>query len=149
MTTNARIEWAGVRIDEMKRDEAIVRIGAHKERLEEHLAAEYGILNSRSHKQLSEFFRSCSLLSEFIKNGKVSFDKKSLKKNAALHPAIAVLRAARRASDLLADKFLSSEFVSEDGRVRAQHRQLGERIPDRQTSRWPNLLGLDRVSAAL
>ena len=144
VTTNARIEWAGVRIDEMKRDEAIVRIGAHKERLEEYLAAEYGILNSRSHKQLSEFFRGCGLLHEFLKNKKVSFDKKILKQNAALHPAIALLRAARRASDLLADKFLSSEFVSEDGRVRAQHRQLGADT-GRQTSRWPNLLGLDGV----
>ena len=144
VTTNARIEWNGVRVDEKRRDEAIARISVHKVRLEEHLAAEYGILNSRSHKQLSEFFRGCGLLHEFLKNKKVSFDKKILKQNAALHPAIALLRAARRASDLLADKFLSSEFVSEDGRVRAQHRQLGADT-GRQTSRWPNLLGLDRV----
>ena len=74
----------------------------------------------------------------------MSFDKKILKKNAGLHPAIALLRAARRASDLLADKLLSPDFVGEDGRVRAEHRQLGTDT-GRQTSRWPNFLGLDRV----
>ena len=144
VATNARIEWVGVRIDKMKRDEAITRIGEHKERLEKHLSAEYGIQNSRSHKQLTEFFKSCGLLRKFLQGGKVSFDKEVLKKNADLHPAIALLRAARRASDLLADKFLSSDFVGEDGRIKAEHHQLGADT-GRQTSRWPNLLGLDSV----
>jgi|GEM_PF-770883 len=142
--TNARIEWNGVRIHEGKRNEAIARIGAHLEAIEEHLAAEYGIHNSQSHKQLVEFFQRCGLLHKFIQGGKVSFDKEILKKNADLHPAIALLRAARRASDLLADKLLSPDFVGEDGRVRAEHRQLGTDT-GRQTSRWPNFLGLDRV----
>jgi len=142
--TNARIEWAGVRVDERKRHEAIARISVHKDRLEKHLASEYGIENIRSHKQLSEFFKSCKLLYKFRKSGKVSFDKKTLKKNTSLHPAIALLRATRRASDLLADKLLSPDFVGKDGRVRADHRQLGTHT-GRQTSRWPNLLGLDRV----
>ena len=144
VTTNARIEWNGVRVDEKRRDEAIARIGVHKVRLEEHLAAEYGIQNSRSHKQLTEYFRSCGLLHRFTENGKVTFNKKILKQNAALHPAIALLRAGRRSSDLLADKILSPDFVGEDGRVHAEHRQLGTDT-GRQTSRWPNLLGLDRV----
>ena len=142
--TNARIEWAGVRVDERKRDEAIARIGAHLEKLEKHLATEYGIDNTQSHKQLEEFFQSCGLLHKFLDGGKVSFDRKVLKRNADLHPAIALLRAARRASDLLADRLLSSEFIREDGRVRAEHRQLGTDT-GRQTSRWPNFLGLDRV----
>ena len=142
--TNARFEWNGVRIDEKKRDEAIARIGAHKARLEEYLAAEYGIEKTQSHKQLTAFFQSCGLLHKFQKKGKVSFDKKIMKENAALHPAIAILRATRRASDLLADKLLSPDFLNEDGRVRAEHQQLGTDT-GRQTSRWPNLLGLDRV----
>ena len=142
--TNARIEWTGVRVDARKRDEAIARISAHLEKLEKHLAAEYGIQNTRSHKQLTEFFQGCGLLHKFLQGGKVSFDKKILKKNAGLHPAIALLRAARRASDLLADKLLSPDFIGEDGRVRAEHRQLGTDT-GRQTSRWPNFLGLDRV----
>ena len=142
--TNSRIEWAGVRVDEMKREEAISRISVHKERLEKNLASEYGIGNSQSHKQLAEFFRSCGLLHKFLKGGKVSFNKKILKKNVGLHPAIALLRAARRASDLLADNLLLPDFVGEDGRVRAEHRQLGTDT-GRQTSRWPNFLGLDRV----
>lgn len=142
--TNARIEWAGVRIDTRKRDEAITRISVHLEKLEKHLGAEYDIQNPQSHKQLTDFFKECGLLDRFQQGGKVSFDKIMLKKNASLHPAIALLRAARRASDLLADKFLSPDFVGEDGRVRAEHGQLGTDT-GRQTSRWPNLLGLDRV----
>ena len=142
--TNARIEWAGVRVDERNRDEAIAKINVHKDRLEGHLASEYGIENPRSHKQLSEFFKSCGLLNKFLKSAKVSFDKENLKKNAGLHPTIGLLRATRRASDLLADKFLSPNFVGKDGRVRANHQQLGTHT-GRQTSRWPNLLGLDGV----
>lgn len=144
VTTNARIEWSGVRVDEKKRDEVIGRISVHKGTLEKHLAIEYGIQNARSHKQLTEFFKICGLLHKFKLGGKVSFNKKILKKNAGLHPAIALLRAARRASDLLADKILSPEFMGEDGRIRADHRQLGTHT-GRQTSRWPNFLGLDRV----
>jgi DNA polymerase-1 len=142
--TNARIEWTGVRVDERKRDEAIARISVHLERVEKHLAAEYGIRNTQSHKQLAEFFQGCGLLHKFLQGGKVSFDKKVLKKNAGLHPAIALLRSARRASDLLADRLLTPEFVGAGGRVRAEHRQLGTDT-GRQTSRWPNFLGLDRV----
>lgn len=144
VTTNARIEWAGVRVDEKKRDEVIVTISRHLENLEKYLAAEYGIQNTRSHKQLGEFFHRCGLLQKFQQGGKVSFDRDLLKKNAGLHPAIALLRTARRASDLLADKLLSTDFVGADGRVRAEHRQLGTDT-GRQTSRWPNFLGLDRV----
>jgi DNA polymerase-1 len=144
VTTNARLEWAGVRVDEGKRDEAIARISVHLEKLEKHLAAEYGIQNTQSHTQLVAFFKECGLLHKFQQGGKVSFDKKVLKKNAGLHPAIALLRSARRASDLLADKLLSPEFVGADGRIRAEHRQLGTDT-GRQTSRCPNFLGLDRV----
>lgn len=142
--TNARIEWAGVRVDTRERDKAIVRISAHLEKLEKHLAAEYGIQNTQSYKQLAKFFNGLGLLHRFQQSGKVSFDKKVLKKNAGLHPAIALLRAARRASDLLGEKLLSPDFIGEDGRVRADHRQLGTDT-GRQTSRWPNFLGLDRV----
>ena len=142
--TNARIEWAGVRVDAMKRDEAIARISVHKEQLEDHLASEYGIQNTQSPKQLADFFRGCGLLHKFQQGGKVSFDKDILKMNVGLHPAIVLLRAARRASDLLADKLLSPDFVGEDGRIRAEQRQLGTDT-GRQTSRWPNFLGLDRV----
>jgi DNA polymerase-1 len=144
VTTNARIEWGGVRVDQKKRDAAIDKIRKCQNQLEKQLASEYGIQNTRSHIQLTNFFKSCGLLHNFVKNGKVSFDKKALKKNAHLHPAIALLRAERRASDLISDKLMWPVFVGEDGRVRAEHRQLGTET-GRQTSRWPNLLGLDRV----
>jgi DNA polymerase I len=142
--TNARIEWNGVRVDGKKRDKAIASLRAHVERLEDYLAKEYGVGNINSPKQLAGFFQSCGLLEAFQQKGKLSFDKEVLKRNAHLHPAIALLRAARRAADLLADKLLSPEFVGTDGRVHAEHRQLGTDT-GRQTSRWPNFLGLDRV----
>jgi DNA polymerase I len=142
--TNARIEWNGVRVDAGKRDDAIARIDAQSEKLKKNLSVEYGIEKIQSHKQLTDFFRSCGLLKKFQKGKEVSFDKKTMKENADLHPAIPLLKAARRASDLLADKILSPDFVGEDGRVHAEHRQLGTDT-GRQTSRWPNLLGLDRV----
>lgn len=144
VVTNARIEWAGVRVDTGRRDEAIAKISVHLKNLDKHLSSEYGIQNTQSHKQLAEFFRGCGLLNNFLQGGKVSFNKEILKKNASLHPVITLLRAARRASDLLAEKLLSPDFLSEDGRVRAEHRQLGTDT-GRQTSRWPNFLGLDRV----
>ena len=142
--SNARIEWNGCRIDGERRDAAISMIKAHSERLKEHLAIEYGLQNAQSHKQLTEFFKDCGLLQKFKQGNKISFDRDLLKKNVGLHPAIPLLRAARRASDLLAEKLLSPEFVGDDGRIRAEHRQLGTDT-GRQTSRWPNLLGLDRV----
>jgi len=142
--TNARIEWTGARVDQHKQKEAVTRISNHLERLEQRLATVYGILNSQSHKQLAEFFQACGLLHLFHQNGTLSFDKTILKKHADRHPAIALLRAARRASDLLSDKLLSPDFIGPDGRVRAEHRQLGTET-GRQTSRWPNFLGLDRV----
>ncbi len=144
VTTNARIEWTGCLVDKDQRGKAINRIQSHKRQLEEALAVKYSIMNIRSHKQLAKFFKNCGLLHNFEKGSKVSFDKELLKKNVGLHPAIALLRAGRRASDLLADKLLSPDFVGEDGRLRAEHRQLGTST-GRQTSYRPNFLGLDRV----
>jgi DNA polymerase I len=144
VTTNARIQWMGARVDEGKRDEVFARLTLLLEQLEKQLATEYGIENTQSHKQLAEFFQECGLLHSFRQGGTVSFDKKMLKKNAHLHPAIALLRHGRRVSSLLADKLLSSEFVGDDGRVRADHQQLGT-ATGRQASRWPNFLGLDRM----
>ena len=144
VTTNARIEWNGVRIDQNKRDEAISRIGEHKGRLEKHIATEYGIQNIQSGKQLKEFFQGQRLLQKFQQDGKVSFDKNILRENTKLHPVIPLLQAARRVSDILSDKLLSPEFVGVDGRVRSEHQQLGTDT-GRQTNRWPNLLGLDQV----
>jgi DNA polymerase-1 len=78
--TNARIEWTGVRVDERRRDEAIARISVHQGRLEKYIAAEYGIQNTQSHKQLMNFFQHRGIINKFLQGGKVSFDKKTLEK---------------------------------------------------------------------
>ncbi len=67
-----------------------------------------------------------------------------MKEKQSIHPAIPLIRAVRRSSDLLSDKLLSPDFISADGRIRPEHKQLGTDT-GRQTSRWPNLLGLDRI----
>jgi DNA polymerase I len=144
VTTNARMEWNGVRVDQTKRDEAIYRISEHKKQLEKHIADKYDIQNIQSGKQLKEFFHSHRLLSKFQQDGKISFDKDMLIKNAKIHPVISLLRVARRASDILSDKILSPEFLGADGRMRSEHQQLGTDT-GRQTNRWPNLMGLDQV----
>ena len=137
--TNARIEWNGVRIDEKKREGIISRLKLHQQRLENYLASEYGIRNTKSHKQLTEFFHRSGLLHKFKRGDKVSFDKKVLKRNVDLHPSIALLRAARRASDFLGDKILSPDFLGKDGRVHADCRQLGTET-GRQTSQQYDMI---------
>jgi DNA polymerase I len=144
VTTNARIEWAGVRVDTRKRDQTISRIGIHLEKLKEHISSEYGIQKVQSHKQLKKFFSSCGLLNKFAQEGKVSLSKENLEKNAGLHSAIGLLLAAKKASTLLSNKFLSPDFIGVDGRIRAEHRQLGADT-GRQSSRWPNVSGLSRI----
>ncbi|MBT3511421.1 MAG: hypothetical protein HN472_17985 [Nitrospina sp.] len=144
VTTNSRIEWDGVRVDVGKIESVTKVLESCKEKIKKQLYDEYGICNIQSHKQLAEFFKSCGLLNKFKIKGKYSFDKEILKKNVSLHPSIPLLRAARRASDLLADKIMDPRFIGVDGRVHADHRQLGTDT-GRQTSRWPNFLGLDRI----
>ncbi|NQU63615.1 MAG: hypothetical protein HQ517_04940 [SAR324 cluster bacterium] len=144
VTTNARIEWAGVRVDQVMRDQTINRISIQLEKLKNQLTDKYGISKLQSNNQLAAFFQDRGLLDLFRQGDKASFDKKTLKENSGKHPVVDLLRAARKASDLLADKLLSQEFLSDDGRVRADHQQLGTDT-GRQTSRWPNLLGLNRM----
>lgn len=144
VVTNARIEWEGVRIDLKKRDDAIHRISTNLEILKHHLVHQHGIANSQSHKQLRDFFSRHGLLEQFRNADKFSFSRENLKEKQSLHPAIPLIRAVRRSSDLLSDKLLSPDFTGPDGRIRPEHKQLGTDT-GRQTSRWPNLLGVDRI----
>ena len=61
-----------------------------------------GIPNVRSHQQLERFFTALGLLDCFKRDGKVSFDKELLAAFQDWHPAIPVIRAARRVYDLVA-----------------------------------------------
>jgi DNA polymerase-1 len=144
VTTNARIEWNGVKIDTQKRDAAMSALKNQKAKLEHHLKEAHGIKKIASHKQLSEFFKNEGLLHAFQEKGKISFDKKSLKKNSDLHPIIPLIRTIRKITTLIADKVMSPEFIGADGRMHATHQQLGTDT-GRQTSKWPNFLGLDRI----
>jgi DNA polymerase I len=148
VVTNARIEWNGARMDINKRDHVVHKVSEFKRRLEGELSEKFGIANVNSHKQLTDFFKMTGILEKFRRGQKVSFDKKLLKENEELHPVIPLIRIARKASDILSDKIFSPEFISEDGRIRAAHNQLGTET-GRQTSRFPNVLGLDKMLRSL
>jgi DNA polymerase-1 len=141
--TNARIGWHGLRLDPDGRRQVLDACRRHLPGLEQRLAA-YGITNVRSQTQIKAFLAKVGLLELFRRHGKYSFDKDQLHRFQDRHPALPLLRAARRAHDLQADKILAPEMVGADGRLHPEHRQLGAHT-GRQTSRWPNVLGLDRV----
>jgi DNA polymerase-1 len=141
--TNARMMWRGVRVDtELCRrvNEACQR---HLAVLEPQLAA-HGISNVLSHRQLEAFCAQHGLLDVFRRNGKLSFDRHLLADFQHLHPALPLIRAARRIHDLLRERILTGEFIGTDGRIHPEHRQLGTHT-GRQSCRWPNLVGLGRV----
>jgi DNA polymerase-1 len=141
--TNARMIWNGVRVDPEKCRLAQDACDRHLEELGPRLR-EYGITNVRSSKQMEQFFAQLGLLELFRRGSGFSFDKDRLKEVEDRHPAIPLIRAARRVHDLLKEKVLSGALVGADGRVHPDHRQLGAQT-GRQTCRWPNVLGLGRV----
>src|SRR6516164_8167829 len=143
VVTNARMVWQGVKVDAQKCRVSREACERHLARLQPELAA-MGIPNVRSHKQLQAFFAKEGLLESFRRDGKVTFDKNQLADFADRHPAIPLIRAARRVHDLRKEKILTGEFVGADGRVHPEYRHLGTHT-GRQTSRWPNVLGLGRV----
>jgi DNA polymerase-1 len=143
VVTNARMVWNGARVDAEKCRSAREACERHLVRLRPRLEG-IGVPNVRSHKQLESFFAKAGLLELFRRDGKVSFDKNLLADFADRHPAIPLIRAARRVYDLQKERVLSGEFVGADGRMHPEYRHLGTHT-GRQTSRWPNVLGLGRV----
>ncbi len=141
--TNARMAWRGVRVDREKCRRAAVACDAHLARLRPELAR-HGITDVRSPAQLQSLFGRLGLLDCFRRGGKLSFDKERLRALEGRHEAVPLIRAARRALDLQEERILTDELVGADGRVHPDHRQLGTHS-GRQTSRWPNVLGLGRV----
>ena len=141
--TNARMAWNGVRVDAEKAARVRDACRTHEVALGPQLAA-FGIATPRSHPQLVRAFGRLGLLHLFERDGAFSFDKQRLAAFADRHPAIALVRAARRVADLQADRLLTGEFGGADGRVHPEHRQLGTHT-GRQSCRWPNILGLGKV----
>ena len=146
-TANARMEWHGVRPNPDKREQLRTVATAHAETLAQQLAAEHGIANARSHVALKAFADRAGLLERFRRpdGGKgYSFDKDQLKSFQEHHPAISLIRQARFAADLPNHQVLAPELVGVDGRLHPVHRQLGTDT-GRQTSQFPNVLGLNRI----
>ena len=143
VATNAQVNWNGVRIDPDKRQGARDACARHAPVLLEQLK-QYGIENPRSTKELTGFFEAKGLLDAFRRKGRYSFDKDQMRRVEHLHPSIRLIRSARRVLDLQADPIMREDLAGVDGRMHPEHRQLGTET-GRQTSQWPNILGLDRV----
>ena len=141
--TNARIVWNGVRVDAEEARRVSEACERHAADLAPRLAS-LGVTKPKSHPQLRKLFEGLGLVELFRRGGKLSFDRGHLDEFRGHHPAIALVRAARRVGAIRDDKLLTGEFVGADGRVHPDHRQLGADT-GRQSCRWPNLSGLDRV----
>ena len=141
--TNARIVWNGVRVDAGAARRVREACDRHAAALGPQLA-DLGVTKPRSHAQLQRLFGRLGLIELFRRGGKLSFNREHLDEFHDHHPAIALVRAARRVADLRDDKLLTGEFVGADGRVHPDHRQLGTDT-GRQSCRWPNVTGLGKV----
>jgi DNA polymerase I len=142
VVVNARVVWHGVRIDPVRRQQVHKACDDYLPRLQQQLA-DMGLANFQSHPQLVDFFNRQGLLEHFRDSHGYSFDKRHLKDLKGTHKAIDLLYDARRIQSIRADKILWPQLVGVDGRVHADHRQLGAQS-GRQSCRWPNILGLDR-----
>jgi DNA polymerase-1 len=139
---NAQVTWHGVQIDPDRRRRIRDACDRLLPQLEGQLA-KIGISNFKSFPQLKDFFESKGIL-EWFREGKIySFDKDHLKDFRGKHPVIDIIYEARRVQSLRSGTILRPELAGADGRVHADHRQLGC-VSGRQSSKNPNLLGLDR-----
>jgi DNA polymerase-1 len=141
--TNARMVRRGVRQNSELCHRVEQTASIHKQKLQADLANQ-GIANARSHLQLEAFFETRGLLHLFQRNGKISFDKNMLQEFNDHHPVIPMLLSNRKIDSLLTSRILTDELVGADGRIHANHTQLGTHT-GRQTSWGPNILGLGRV----
>jgi DNA polymerase I len=141
--TNARMIWNGVRVDKEKRARAIQACRDNLPALTAQLG-ELGLDNPHSNQQLQEFFGRRGLLDAFRRKGGYSFDKDQMKRVMHLDTSIPLIRSARRLQDFQADAITRDELIGLEGRFHPVHQQLGADT-GRQTCRWPNVLGLDRV----
>jgi hypothetical protein len=93
--TNSRMVWDGVRVHPDRCGELLEAARRHQTRLAEELGR-LGVGNPRSHKQVQEFFERVGLLEAFRLRNRYSFDDDQLEAAEDRHPAIPLIRAARK-----------------------------------------------------
>ncbi len=135
--------WHGFLVDKEKQAQLLSACERHMAELNQRLT-EQGVDNVKSHPQLRAYFKRSGLLELFRKGDSYSFDKKQLSLFQTRHPAIRLIQAARRVLDLQGGKILTDDFVGLDGRVHPKYHHLGTHT-GRQSSQWPNVLGLGRI----
>jgi DNA polymerase-1 len=143
VTTNARMMWYGALVDHEKKARLRDACERHLAELRPRLV-EQGVTNVKSHPQLRAYFERHGLLELFRRRSSYSFDRNQLSRFQSHHPAIELIRAARRVLEIQEEKVTTEEFVGLDGRAHPEYRHLGTHT-GRQSSRWPNVLGLGRI----
>jgi DNA polymerase I len=143
VTVNARMIWHGVRLDRELCQQVSRSCHDRLPMLVQQLQ-KMGLASCNSHPQLVRFFGELGLLHAFQRGGKHTFDKDQLKSCRHLHPAVELIHQIRKVQSLQSDKILWPGLTGADGRVHPDHRHLGA-DSGRQSSRWPNVLGLDRT----
>lgn len=141
--TNARIAWDGVRVCPQRCTQILDACRKHQVRLTDDLR-EKGLDNVNSHPQLRKFFDLAGLRDAFRVRGKYSFSDQQLEAAEDRHPAIPLIRHARKVARLLSDKSFTGELVGADGRLHPEHRQFGAES-GRNSMRYPNIGGIGKA----
>ncbi len=143
VVTTARMTLNGVRLDLASCSKVAAAAERHAAELAARLA-EFGISNPTDDGFLKTYFESVGLLALFRTHDGYGFDGDRLDAAADRHPAIPLIRAARRVRGLTAGRLLSGEFVKSDGRVHPTYRVLGAHS-GRLTCDSPNITGVGKI----
>ena len=136
--------WEGVRIDVDLIDRTFRAVPARVGVIEGELT-KLGLDNYRSHPQKVEYFRRHGCLDAFRQGGNYTFNQEKLKDLTYLDPAVPLMLEAAKLSTIVREFDLTKQLVDDDGRVHADHKQLGG-DSGRQSSAHPNLLGLPGIA---
>ncbi|HEX4610597.1 MAG TPA: DNA polymerase [Urbifossiella sp.] len=140
--TTARMSHSGVRVDPGRAGAVARTADSHLHSLLSQLAA-YHVFGT-SDADLEAFFARAGLLDHFRRGGGCTFDGGRLDAVIGLHPAVPLIRAARRIHTLRSAKVLTGEFVGAGGRVHPRYQVLGAHT-GRLTCDSPNLPGIGRL----
>ncbi len=139
--------WNGIKVDPEK-GQRLKTAARHRAAAIEQQLASLELANVNSHPQLKRFFEQAGILEKFRKDGKYCFDKEQIARLSSAHPAIDLISQLRKCQDYLSDKLLEESFIGADDRLHPNYFQLGTDT-GRQTSRYPNVLGVSRVQRPL
>ncbi len=143
ITTNARMEWNGVKVDRQTIKSIIEAYEIHWPPLEKKLN-NAGIYNINRDEEIRDFFDKQGILHLFQTQNGYSFDKSTLKELKHRDPCVELIETARQIQSMRRDLILNTHLIASDGRIHPTHIQLATET-GRQSSIVPNVLGLNKI----